>query len=286
MWKGDDIQLTPRYGADPIIVLDGDPGEIAAPAISQRRRFAEVLAGLSEEQWAHPSRCEGWSSRDVIIHLDSANTFWAFSIAQGLAGAPTEFLATFDPVASPAEMVAAASDLTSAEVLARFTASTEALCAQWESLDAEGWSTIAEAPPGHVTISALSHHALWDSWVHERDILLPLAVEPERHGDEITAGLRYAAALGPAFALSMGSEQRGSMAITSSDPDLGITVDVDHAVTVRAAGAAVETGLRLTGSAVDLLESLSTRRPLDQPVPDESAWMLNGLLEVFDLDPT
>ena len=46
--------------------------------------------------------------QDVIIHLASTNQFWAFSINQGLAGEPTQFLLGFDPVASPAELVAAA----------------------------------------------------------------------------------------------------------------------------------------------------------------------------------
>ena len=86
-------------------------------------------------------------------------------------------------------------------------ASTEALCRQFETLDDGGWSTLAEAPHGHVTISAMALHALWDSWVHERDILLPLGLAPEHHDDEVAASLRYAAALGPAFALSRGADR-------------------------------------------------------------------------------
>ena len=35
----------------------------------QRRRTADLLAGLSEEQWDHPSLCEGWAVRDVAAHL-------------------------------------------------------------------------------------------------------------------------------------------------------------------------------------------------------------------------
>jgi uncharacterized protein (TIGR03083 family) len=35
----------------------------------QRRRTADLLAGLSEEQWARPSLCEGWAVRDVAAHL-------------------------------------------------------------------------------------------------------------------------------------------------------------------------------------------------------------------------
>jgi uncharacterized protein (TIGR03083 family) len=35
----------------------------------QRRRTADLLAGLSDEQWARPSLCEGWAVRDVAAHL-------------------------------------------------------------------------------------------------------------------------------------------------------------------------------------------------------------------------
>ncbi len=43
--------------------------------------------------------------------------------------------------------------------------------------------------------------------------------------------------------------------------------------------------LRLTGAAVDLLEGLSLRAPLPCPVSDEHRWLVNGLAEVFDLQP-
>ena len=119
------MQLNPRYGTDPLITLDGSPAAILEPAVRQRRRLAATVATLTDEQWAHPSRCDGWSSRDVIVHLDTTNSFWAFSIAQGLKGEPTQFLATFDPVASPAQMVADAGDVSADEVLDRFVASTD-----------------------------------------------------------------------------------------------------------------------------------------------------------------
>ena len=179
--------LIPRYGTDPVIVLDGDPSAIAEPVIRQRRRLTALLADLDDEQWAHPSRCAGWSSRDVILHLDSTNNFWSFSIAQARRGEPTTFLATFDPVASPVQLVNDAGAISNAETLDRFTASTEALVTVLESLDADGWTTLAEAPPGHISVSALAHHALWDSWIHERDIVLPLGRTPVEEHDEIAA---------------------------------------------------------------------------------------------------
>jgi uncharacterized protein (TIGR03083 family) len=35
----------------------------------QRQRTADLLEGLSDEQWQHPSLCPGWTVRDVAAHL-------------------------------------------------------------------------------------------------------------------------------------------------------------------------------------------------------------------------
>jgi len=272
--------LSPRYGRDPVITLDGSPGAIAGPAIAQRRRLAAVVASFNDEQWAHPSRCAGWSGRDVIVHLESTNTFWTYSIASGLRGEPTQFLANFDPVASPAQLVAGSNDVSTNEVLDRFISSTESLVELLASLDGDDWSTQAEAPPGHLSISAVAHHALWDSWVHERDILLPLGMVAAEDDDEIAACLRYVAALAPALAINSGINDAGTLAISATEPDLSILVEISDRVVVRAGTADAE--LRLTGDAVDLIEALSLRRQLDDPGAAGSSWMLSGLSEAFD----
>jgi uncharacterized protein (TIGR03083 family) len=41
---------------------------------AERRSLADLLDGLSEEQWAHPSLCAGWRVRDVAAHLTLAHT--------------------------------------------------------------------------------------------------------------------------------------------------------------------------------------------------------------------
>jgi len=40
-------------------------------AAQARRDFATLIEGLSEEQLASPSLCEGWSARDVAGHVVS-----------------------------------------------------------------------------------------------------------------------------------------------------------------------------------------------------------------------
>lgn len=277
------MQLRPRYGTDPVITLDGRPSDILAPVVRQRRRLARTLASFDEQQWAHPSRCAGWSNRDVIVHLDSTNTFWTFSIEAGLRGEPTQFLATFDPVASPAQLVAGSDISTTAEVLDRFTASTEALVSAMEALDADGWNTLAEAPPGHISVSALAHHALWDAWVHERDIMLPLGITPDIEADEVSACLRYAAVLGPAFAITNGTASVGALAVSVENPRCDFVVDIGEHAAVRQGTA--DAALTLSGDAVQLVEALSIRVPLAQTVPPESRWILSGLAEVFESEP-
>lgn len=281
------MQLNPRYGDDPIITLEGPGSAVLEPAVRQRRRLADTLVGFTEEQWLHPSRCEGWATRDVIAHLDTTNSFWTFSITSGLSGEPTRFLTDFDPVASPPALIAASAELSTDELLARFTSSTDALADLLGTIDEEGWQTLAEAPPGHLSIAALVHHALWDAWIHERDVLVPLGLDQERHDDEVAACLRYAASLSPAFALSLGQERSGRLAVQVSDPELSFVVEVDGRAAVRdttldAMGEPAE--LVLTGDAVELLEGLSLRAPLDQAVPEETAWLLSGLAVAFDAD--
>jgi uncharacterized protein (TIGR03083 family) len=273
--------LTPRYDEPRFLQLDLPLGDPAVPLLRQRHRLAALLADLDEQQWAAPSRCEGWSVQDVIAHLVTTNQFWAFSVAAALGGEPTRFLATFDPVASPAELVDAVRSHPPERTLADFVATNGALADAVGGLDDDGWSAIGEAPPGHVPLRAVALHALWDSWVHERDVVLPLGLDPVDEPDEITGGLAYCAALAPALAVAGGSTRPGAIVVEATDPDVRFVVEVGESVAVHA-GAAPDGALLLTGPAVELVEALSFRAPLTCPVPAGQRWLLGGLAEVFD----
>ncbi len=282
------MKLTPGYGPEPLLELDGDPFAVVAPTVRQRRRLLATVASFEEAEWAHPSRCAGWTTRDVVVHLDTTNHFWAASISAGTQGRPTRFLADFDPVASPAQHVAAAGDRDHAEVFERFAESTEAFAAIVEALTPEEVAdAIAEAPPGHISVSGVLHHALWDAWIHERDILLPLGREPAVEPDEVAASLRYAAALGPALAVTRGQQRRGRLTVSAIDPDVRFDVHVDDRVEVCAAadsGPAADP--ELSGDAVELVEALSMRLPLPPSSPEEWIRMRDGLAVTFDSPPS
>jgi uncharacterized protein (TIGR03083 family) len=275
------MKLTPRYDEPGFLRFEGPLDDPSVPLLRQRRRMASMLAELDDAQWAAPSRCDGWSVQDVIAHLVSVNRFWALSISAGRSGAPTRFLGAFDPVASPAEMVDEVRSLPWATVLERFVDSNDAIAESVAGLDDDGWAMLGEAPPGHIPLRAVALHALWDAWVHERDIALPLDLVPVDEADEIAGCLRYAVALSPAFTVAAGSTRQGSIVVEATDPDVRVVVDVGEGIVVREGDASAD-ALVLTGSAVELLEALSYRAPLRERVDAEHQWLFDGLAEVFD----
>ncbi|WP_433502607.1 maleylpyruvate isomerase family mycothiol-dependent enzyme [Pseudonocardia halophobica] len=46
-----------------------DPDQVWQVIDAQRRSLADLLEGLSDEQWQQPSLCTGWTVRDVAAHL-------------------------------------------------------------------------------------------------------------------------------------------------------------------------------------------------------------------------
>jgi uncharacterized protein (TIGR03083 family) len=278
------VKIRPRYGPDSLITYEGDPAAVATPAVRQRLRLAQTLAAFGPAEWDAPSRCEGWTNRDVVAHLVSANRWWAHSISEARQGRPTEMLADFDPVATPAALVAAAGNLPPTEALDAYVRSTHALADLLGSLIGDEWTMPCENPLGHLSISANVRHALWDAWIHERDITLGLGLVPAVEPDEVDAALRCAAALGPAFGLLLGDldERRLTATVTTQDPTAGFTIEVDRAVRVTAdihptAPAAVR------GSTVDVLEGLSLRTSLD--LEPQVRWLTAGLERSFEARP-
>jgi hypothetical protein len=226
--------------------------------------------------------------KDVVAHLVSTNQFWTFSIGAGQAGEPTRFLSTFDPVRSPEALVDATRAQSPGEVLAAFVDGTEQLAAAVDGLgDAEWDGLVGEAPPGHVPLRGVVLHALWDGWVHERDVVLPLGLPVVEEADEVLGSLAYVAALSPLFGAA---GRTGVLVVEAVDPSATFVVDVaaDGVVRLRPPGPGEGEGegasVHLRGDAADLVEGLSFRAPLPQldDVAPEHRWLFEGLGTVFD----
>jgi uncharacterized protein (TIGR03083 family) len=275
------MRLSPRYDGAVILSIDGTADDQLLPVTRQRRRLETLLEDRSDEEWRSPSRCEGWTVQDVVAHLVSVNVFWVASVLAGVAGNPTRLLATFDPATHPALLVEASRSLSPHEVLDQFVTSNDGFLGALATLDEAGWSTPAETPLGHVPMRLLAHHALWDSWVHERDIVIPLGLAPAEEPDEVESCLQYAAAIGPALRTLESEPFAGEFGLLAQDPSMRFTLEVGSSVAVRHGVPPAHVPC-LRGAAVELVEALSIRGPLPADTPDEWRALVNVLATVFD----
>ena len=133
-----------------------------------------------------------------------------------------------------------------------------------------------------MSLHALALHALWDAWIHERDIVLPLGLPPVVEADEVRASLRYVAALGPALSATRGSVRTGTLVIDGTDPEAHVVVDAGETVVVSDRDAPAG-AVRVVGSSVELVEALSFRVPLTADVAEDDRWLLGDLGTVFDV---
>ena len=92
------------------------------------------------------------------------------------------------------------------------------------ALVGRGWAAPGVSPVGHVRMRALAHHALWDSWIHERDIAMPLGLPLTEDAEEMELILRYAVGLSPSFHASIGADKTGVLAVEATEPDLSLVV--------------------------------------------------------------
>jgi uncharacterized protein (TIGR03083 family) len=274
------VEISPEY--DRALVTFGGSPPVGPPLIRQRLRFLDTLRGLSVDEWAAPSRCEGWRVQDVAAHLVTVDRFWHASISNGVAGTPTRFLVGFDPKATPAALVDAVRGKSHAEALDDICASASALCELVAGLSDDAWSVAAESPLGHISVAGVAHHALWDAWVHERDVVLPLGLAAVEEADEVLACLRQAAAINAAFAVMAGAATPTTLVLESTDPQALIVVGVAQTVHVDASDTGPDPVV-LRGRGVDLVEMLSTRVPFDQSVAPDKQWLLCGLADVFEV---
>jgi uncharacterized protein (TIGR03083 family) len=183
--------------------VEVDPGAMLRAFARHRRRFADAVVSLDDEALAHPTRCTEWSVADVLRHCCDVDEWFR----AGAAGEPTAFHdPSFDAITTPHERVVAQRASSDADARDRFVASSYAVASDVEASGSDRWSAHAVSPIErlfeNVGVSigpvpwwlATEHHFL-DSFVHERDVLIPRGVEPPQIGDETVPLLAHILAL-------------------------------------------------------------------------------------------
>ncbi len=182
-------------GAEPVpqgdqIHVDVDPVRTLAAYAQHRRRFAAEVATLDRDALAMPSRCNLWSVADVLRHCRDVDE-WMQALWTG--GRPP--FTSFDPIMTPHEFVLAGRAMSDLEARDRYVASCEVMAADVGSSGPERWGLVSVSPVGFVPWWLSALHVFFDSWIHERDVLLPLGISPPVEDAEALPVLAYSFAV-------------------------------------------------------------------------------------------
>jgi uncharacterized protein (TIGR03083 family) len=256
-----------------------------------RARFTDALRALPDDDWQAPTRCTEWRVREVVGHMVTVDAYWVFALGAARSEQPpARFLEHFDPSRGTDAQVAALQDVAPAELFDRFATGALAFATLVESFTSEDWTRLGESPLGHLPARVLFGHAFWDSWLHERDIFVPLGRAPRAEPDELLtvttfcllfAGLEGGllgdpAATGPALREPVDVRVR-----FDELPDTALRIVYDTGAHVELADPADATAV---GSAVTLVEAFTGRRPLaelDARLPDDVAAHLGRAAQVL-----
>jgi uncharacterized protein (TIGR03083 family) len=211
-----------------------DPQHLLAVFARQRQRFAAVLAGFTPGDWAAPTRCADWSAHEVVRHLCDCNGILGRDDQRVL-----DITTGFDPRTTPRQWPAILASESPDATIARFRDTTRDLLELARSRLDRGQRHDVCLPYGQMDWTVLLLHGFWDSWLHERDILLARGRE---HPTDAEA-TRYATAYGLFIAAAVASMFRSPVPherLTLSGDGGGVfDLDTGDAVTLTVTSAAV-----------------------------------------------
>ena len=222
-----------------------DPAHLVEVWARQRHRFAAVLRWFGPDDWAAPTRCADWCAHDVVRHLCDCT-----AIAAGGEDHALDLAAGFDPRITPRGWPAVSASESPGATVSRFLATTDELFALLRDRLARGLRFDVCLPYGPMDWTILVLHAFWDSWLHERDVLLTRGREHPTDGDATVYaaayGLFIAAAVAAMFGgqvqetLTLGGDGGGIFDLDSRD---GVTLTVTRATTAGPPAAEVTDAL-------------------------------------------
>ena len=167
---------------------------MTSPAIDNLERcyasLDDLLGGLRADQWAVPSLCPGWTVRGVVAHLGG--------IEHMLLGAEPGSFPESLPFGAVGEWIASVEPLDDEAFLARYRDVVAGRRAELGGYSAEKLARATMTPVGPGTYDRFMAIRVFDYWVHEQDVRVPLGLPGHESGpaaemaiDEIHRSLPY-----------------------------------------------------------------------------------------------
>jgi len=267
-----------KYQPDKLLLrtagaCDLDPHHLVEVFGEQRRRFTALLQGFGPDDWAAQSRCAGWSAHDVVRHLSDCNAIVA---GAGPGDRTLDLAAGFDPRITPSGWLSASAGESPEATLRRFVATTEELLAVLRARLAQGRRFDVQMPYGPRDWTVLVLHGFWDSWLHERDVLLARGAEHPTSGDATFYATGYGVFIAAAVASTFGDPVQEKLTLGG---DGGGVFDLDSR------GAVTLTAGRVTAagpSAAQVTDALAGRAEAAAVLGDLPAGSLAALSQLAE----
>jgi uncharacterized protein (TIGR03083 family) len=228
---------------------DFDPEHLLDVFGEQRQRFIAVLQGFGPDDWTAPTRCADWSAHEVARHLCDANRV-GIAIAAGADDGTLDVTAGYDPRITPGEWLSASAGEPPEATLGRFVATTEERFAVVRDRLAQGRRFDVRLPYGPMDWTVGMLHGFWDSWTHERDVLLARGTQHPTDSDATVYATAYGLFIAAAVASMFGAQMQEKLRLGGDgggifDLDIrgSVTLTVDRVTTAGPPAAQVADAL-------------------------------------------
>jgi len=252
------------HDGDVHTVLDASPDEVTAALSRLWRRVLDGIDAIPAAQWEAPTRCSEWAVVDIVNHLADMAALGAQAVLNAATGQPPSGILTgFNPQTAPKQLTdAAVRDPDVAR--ARIHAALEAPLAVLDGAGPEFEALQVETPLGAQPYAVALMHVIWDVWLHERDLFLPLGMPVPEREDEARLVALYTLRLAGFFQWFAQREAHVTLALHgATDSVMRLDVRSDE-VLVSIVDDVHDTDNLLRGDAVTALDALSGRGDLEQ----------------------
>lgn len=154
------------------------------------RSLTDVATQLTDDQWSTPSLCPDWTVQGVVAHVAA--------IEEALSGWWPEGPTDPPPFASIPPIFAELSTAPPATLLDRLRSAFDRRRSELAALDDAAFATPCATPVGPGTYGRFMEIRVFDCWVHERDVRVPLGLAGDDGGpaaemalDEVRGSLGY-----------------------------------------------------------------------------------------------
>jgi uncharacterized protein (TIGR03083 family) len=258
------------------LVMEYDPHDPVIAWRTQRARLRDWLDDLPDDAWGGPTRCESWDTAALVRHLTSASQFLGYTLGEAASGTSTCLLEGMDTRGTVEAAAAMLGDREPA-VARAFLAETDAIATEALAvLGDDGLSAMAEAPPGRVPVHLAVSHFLFDSWVHEYDLLVPRGQDPVIDPLETMVVVGYLVGLA-----SVAADEPTPLDVRLVDTDLRVGVDVVDGTTMVVFGDAPAGAWVLEGPVVEFVDRITGRGGSAMTGDDRGLAVLDGFAAVL-----